>query len=79
MLGRLQMTAEECRQAYLTLSVRIFQPKKSDLLSRGKDLWKARGRFDSKELEEAVKEVVGNSGFADNLEAFMKQDLKCKV
>jgi hypothetical protein len=79
MLGRLQMTAEECRQAYLALSERVFQLKKSGLLTRGKDLWKARGRFDSKELEEAIKEVVENSGFADNLESFMKQDLKCKV
>jgi hypothetical protein len=54
MLGRLEMTIEECIDAYLSLSDWIFQKKAHRVNIQGK----IQGRFDSRKLEEAVKEVV---------------------
>ncbi|KAK5459541.1 hypothetical protein LTS15_003670 [Exophiala xenobiotica] len=54
MLGRLEMTIDECIDAYLSLSDRIFQKKAHRVNIQGK----FQGRFDSKKLEKAVKEVT---------------------
>jgi hypothetical protein len=80
MLGRLKMSAEECKQAYLRLSERIFRPKRTGagLIHRGKDLWQAKGRFDSKELEDAIKETIEDCKIASK-EWFKEPDASCKV
>lgn len=80
MLGRLEMSAEECKHAYLRLSERIFQPKRKGtaLVNRGKDLWQAKGRFDSKELEEAIKETIDDCKIPTK-ERFMEPNSVCKV
>lgn len=54
MLGRLEMTIDECIDAYLSLSDQIFQKKAHRVTIQGK----IQGRFDSKKLEEVIKEVV---------------------
>ncbi|KAI9662792.1 MAG: hypothetical protein M1829_006136, partial [Trizodia sp. TS-e1964] len=55
MLGRLRMSVSDCIEAYLTLSDRIFQKKKHSPISfKGK----LQSRFDSNELEQAVKDVL---------------------
>ena len=60
MLGRLHMTLDECEEAYLRLSKKIFQPKRGKLNKGMKmvDFLQANGRFDSKVLEEAIKECI---------------------
>ncbi|KIY00391.1 uncharacterized protein Z520_04076 [Fonsecaea multimorphosa CBS 102226] len=54
MLGRLEMTMDECIDAYLSLSDQIFQKNAHRVTTQGK----IQGRFDSNKLEEAIKEVV---------------------
>ena len=80
MLGRLRMSAEECKDAYLRLSERIFRPKRKGtaLVNRGKDLWQAKGRFDSKELEEAIKETIDGCKIPTK-EWFKEANSVCKV
>jgi len=62
MLGRLEMTIDECIDAYLTLSDQIFKKKAHRVTIRGK----IQGRFDSKRLEEAIKEVMRNRKLPEN-------------
>jgi hypothetical protein len=50
MLGRLQMTVDECIDAYTSLSDKVFE-KSHRVNMRGK----IQGRFDTAELERAVK------------------------
>ena len=54
MLGRLKLSISECINAYLALSDRIFQKKRHRVTTKGS----IQGRFDSEELERAIKEVV---------------------
>lgn len=54
MLGRLKMSVDDCIDAYLSLSDRIFQKKGHRVTLKGN----IQGRFDSDELAQAVKEVV---------------------
>jgi hypothetical protein len=78
MLGRLQMTARECRTAYLSLSERVFQPKQTGLLSRGKDIWLSKERFDSRELEEAIKDTIASCSLQNKV-MFKNPGSPCKV
>ena len=75
MLGRLKMSIDECIDAYLQLSDRIFQKKRHRVTVKGK----IQGRFDSDELERAVKEVIKGQGLQE--EALLKDtpDASCKV
>lgn len=54
MLGRLKMSTDDCIDAYLSLSDRVFQKKRHRVTVKGN----IRGRFDSEKLARAVKEVV---------------------
>ena len=58
MLGRLKMSVDECIDTYLSLSDRVFQKKRHRVTIKGT----VQGRFDSEELERAVKEVVIGQG-----------------
>jgi hypothetical protein len=72
MLGRLRMSIEECENAYRRLSERIFNPKRSSLnyAGRAKDFLSANGRFDSTELELAIKEIIQSRNLSE--EALLK-------
>jgi len=48
------MSVDDCIDAYLSLSDRIFQKKRHRVTGKG-DI---QGRFDSDELTRAVKEVI---------------------
>ena len=61
MLGRLKMCIDDCIDAYLGLSDRIFQKKRHRVTLKGK----IQGRFASDEPERAVKEVIEAQGFPD--------------
>jgi hypothetical protein len=60
MLGRLRMKLDDCEDAYLQLSEKIFNPKRprSNFLGHAKDLLQADSRFDAKVLESAIKECI---------------------
>ena len=75
MLGRLKMSIDECINAYLSLSDRVFQKKRHRVSIRGN----VQGRFDSEELARAVKEVVTAQGLQED--ALLKDILDdvCKV
>ncbi|KAH6653065.1 acyl transferase/acyl hydrolase/lysophospholipase [Truncatella angustata] len=60
MLGRLRMSLEDCENAYLQLSERIFAPRRQrfNIFGQTKDFLQADGRFDAVILEEAIKDVL---------------------
>jgi hypothetical protein len=75
MLGRLRMTVDECIDAYASLSDRIFRKQRHRVTIKGQ----VQGRFDSDELERAIKEIAVRQGLAED--ALLKDalDAKCKV
>jgi hypothetical protein len=75
MLGRLQMSVDDCIDAYVSMSDRIFQKKRHRVTIKGK----VQGRFDSDELERAIKEIVVNQGREENALLKDSPDAKCKV
>jgi nitrite reductase/ring-hydroxylating ferredoxin subunit len=80
MLGRLRMTLNECEDAYLNLSERIFTPKRSIFSPlRGKDFLLADGKFDYKALEEAIKDIIGRTPGFDESSLLKDPDPQCKV
>jgi patatin-like phospholipase/acyl hydrolase len=56
MLGRMGMNIDECIEAYVELSDKVFRLTHSMAMTF---TGKVRGRFDSKALEEAVKQYLG--------------------
>jgi predicted metal-dependent RNase len=62
MLGRLRMSIDECIDAYLSLSDRIFQKKRHRVTIKGN----IQGRFDSEELARAIKEIVTRKGLQED-------------
>jgi hypothetical protein len=75
MLGRLRMTVDECIDAYLSLSDRVFQKKRHRISVKGH----IQGRFDSKELEQAVKDVVTKQGLPQDALLKDASETACKV
>lgn len=74
MLGRLQMTVQECIDAYTALCRKVFVKSGHYVNFRGQ----IKGRFDSSELEKAVKSIVQDRGLDEN--ALLKDpDAPCKV
>lgn len=60
MLGRLRMNLDECQNEYLSLSERIFKPRRHGFNYPGqaKDFLTVKGRFDCDELEATIKEIL---------------------
>src|SRR5207237_7941093 len=75
MLGRLRMTVDECIDAYVSLSDRIFQKQRHRVTIKGQ----VQGRFDSDELERAIKEIVATQGLGEDALLKDAPDAKCKV
>jgi hypothetical protein len=75
MLGRLRMSIDDCIDAYLLLSDRIFQKKRHRVTVKG-DI---QGRFDSDVLARAVQEVVVAQGLPENTLLKDVSDGACKV
>jgi hypothetical protein len=75
------MSLDECENAYLDLSDRIFNPKRSKFdPRRSKDFLLTDGKFDHKILEKAVKDIIGQKLGADEKLALLKDpDPRCKV
>ncbi|KAF1954474.1 phospholipase, patatin family protein [Byssothecium circinans] len=84
MLGRLRMTLDECEDAYLKLSKRIFQPKRRfGKALKVADYLQANGRFDAHKLEEVMKENIRLTKIDDAVleeDALLRDDdPRCKV
>lgn len=75
MLGRLKMSIDECIDAYLSLSDRIFQKKRHRVTVKG-DI---QGRFDSDELARAVQEVISAQGLPTDTLLKDVSESACKV
>ena len=75
MLGRLRMNIDDCINAYISLSDRIFRKKGHRVTIKGN----IQGRFDSDELSQAIKEVVTAQKLSED--ALLKDisDDACKV
>jgi len=75
MLGRLKMSVADCIDAYISLSDRVFRKTRHRVTLRGK----IQGRFDSDELERAVKEVVKEQGLQEDALLKDAPESSCKV
>ena len=74
MLGRLQMTVDECIDGYTSLSDKVFEKKSIGVTIKGK----IRGRFNIAELEQAVKQILAQRGLSEDI--LLKDSLApCKV
>jgi hypothetical protein len=76
MLGRLKMSIEECEDAYISLSERVFQRVHYLPVSLS---GKIQGRFDSRALETAVKETLSERGLEEDTLLKEGSDSTCKV
>ena len=65
MLGRLQMDIESCITAYRQLSERVFR-KVAHRISI-KNLGKTQGRFDARELEKVIKDIISKAKYDENV------------
>lgn len=74
MLGRRRMSIDECIDAYLSLSERIFQKKRHRETVKGR----IQGQFDAEELARDVREVIEQQGLQE--EALLKEvpEATCK-
>lgn len=75
MLGRLRMSIDECISAYLSLSDNIFHKRRHRVTVKGK----IQGRFDSDELERAVKAIIKERGLTEEMLLKDAPNAACKV
>ena len=75
MLGRLKLSIDECINAYMLLSDRVFQKKRHRVTTKGK----IQGRFDSEELQRVVNEIITKQGLDENTLLKDASDDACKV
>ncbi|KAG5810247.1 hypothetical protein H9Q71_005604 [Fusarium xylarioides] len=81
MLGRLQMTVEDCIDKYLEISKAAFQPRRSNvnLFARARDGWNIRGRFDTAALQKEIIGLIDSRPGESGPESLMlKEDLACR-
>jgi hypothetical protein len=69
------MSIDDCTNAYISLSDKIFQKRRHRVNVKGQ----VQGRFDSDELERAVKEIVVKQGLGEDALLKDSPDAKCKV
>jgi len=79
MLGRLEMDIDTCINSYLELASSIFQKKSTSIVGRLREVYSARGRFDSRALEEAVKKIVISRGLSADATLSFGEEPKCKT
>ncbi|CAD6442839.1 70f76fa4-52fb-420e-a197-e7cc39b9e563 [Sclerotinia trifoliorum] len=75
MLGRLEMSVQECKEAYTEMMGKIFLKKHSRISLTKR---KVRGQFDTIVLEEAIKAVIKDRGIPVDSLLFWPQG-KCKI
>jgi hypothetical protein len=75
MLGRLGMTVDECINAYVGLSERVFRRNRRGITFT----FQTQGKFDSGELENAIREIIRDSGSEEEALLEEIEDRKCRV
>ena len=70
------MTVDECINAYADLSDRVFQKIHHRIKLRSGEI---QARFDSDELERAIKEIIVHMGFHEDELLKDTQEMGCKV
>ncbi|KAK3322992.1 acyl transferase/acyl hydrolase/lysophospholipase, partial [Apodospora peruviana] len=80
MLSRLRMGVDECIEKYIQLSSEAFRLKRSkmDILSRGRDMWKADGKYRSDRLADEFREGARLAERDADTHLF-KPDAGCRV
>jgi hypothetical protein len=58
MLGRLRMSIEECKKAYMDLSEEAFTKK--NIISQAKEKLMVGPQFKTRPLETAIKSIIGD-------------------
>ncbi|KAF1935899.1 phospholipase, patatin family protein, partial [Clathrospora elynae] len=74
-LGRLRISVADCIAAYLSLSERVFRKTRHRVTVKGK----VQGRFDAKELAQAVKKVVKQQGMQEDALLKDAPEAGCRV
>jgi hypothetical protein len=69
------MTIDDCIDAYVFLSDKVFQKTRQGFTLRGY----VQGRFDSKELEAAIKQIIVEQGVEVDAPFEVSSDTSCKV
>jgi patatin-like phospholipase/acyl hydrolase len=75
MLGRLNMTVDECIQAYISLAGKVFEKKRTWVKINGK----IRGQFLATDFEQAVKGMIQDLGLDQEILLKNSADACCKV
>ena len=77
MLGRLEMSVDECIQAYSTMSREVFKTKwyKTRIGPTGE----VQGRFDTQRLEQEIRKIVEAKTGQENTLLKVDGKAKCKV
>lgn len=81
MLGRLQMSLDECEEAYKTLSKKIFSATAHGSVNprRMYDFLKANGKFDERPLEESIRMTLLGRNLGENELLQDRDPNACKV
>ena len=74
MLGRLQMTIDECIDAYTSLSDKVFEKKYYCVNIKGK----LQGKFDAAELKRSIERILTDRSLAED-SLFKDTNSFCKV
>jgi hypothetical protein len=75
MLGRLQMSVDDCIDAYSNLSASVFRKESHRVGWKGN----VKGRFSSNELENAIKHIIESQGLNQDAGLMDAENAKCKV
>ena len=81
MLGRLQMSVEDCIDKYLEISEAAFQPRRRNIniFARARDGWNIRGRFDTSALQKEIIGLIDGRPGESGLESLMLEEgLACR-
>ena len=77
MLGHLEMTVEECIEAYNTMMKRVFDKKAK--FSPLNFKFKVQSRYSHEALAEAIKEVIRKKGRSPDEKFYRGREPTCKV
>ena len=75
MLGRLQMSVDDCIKVYADMSDKIFTKQKHRINIRGT----IQARFDTAALETAIKEAIRRQNVQVDELLFNRDPAQCKV
>lgn len=73
------MDIDACINSYLELAGLVFQKKSTSIVGKLREVYFAKGRFDSRALEEAVKKIVISRGLSADATLSFGEEPKCKT